>query len=58
MTAARDAGVTVHNGEAYLNKVSLRDHTHFAAEATGAVVDMHFDAIRQMLSTWRDGDPQ
>ena len=58
MTAARDAGATVHDGEAYLREISLRDHMHFAEESTRAVVDMYFDAIRQMLSTSRDGDPE
>ena len=58
MTAARDAGATVHDGEAYLREISLRDHMHFAEESTRAVVDMYFDTIRQMLSTSRDGDPE
>ena len=61
MSAAREAGAAVHDGAAYLGRVKLRDHMHFADESTSAVVDMYFDAIRQMQATARedysDGPP-
>ena len=58
MTAARDAGATVHDGESHVDDIRLRDHMHFAAESTRAVVDMYYEAIEQMQSTWQDDDPQ
>ena len=34
--------------------MKLRDHMHVADESTSAVVDMYFDAIRQMQATARE----
>ena len=55
MQVARDAGATVYDGKAFLPRAKLRDHMHFAVDSTEAVVDMYFDAIRQVLSSARDG---
>ena len=45
---ARDAGARVHDGAKFLGQVTLRDHMHFAAASTPAVVAMYSDAILNM----------
>ena len=47
--AAKDAGAVVHDGRAYLTKLALRDHMHWAPRSTPAVVDMYFSAVAEMV---------
>ena len=49
-TKAREVGAIVHDGQAFLKEVKLRDHMHFAETSTQAVVDMYFSAVEDMLS--------